>query len=132
MQQELLGRIDIPMNQYFSLLWAVHISDGVLYWPLCLAGFLLLAVFVGLGLRSLAAESWKSREDPITWTALLTAAFFVATLIHVKLGPTSVHLLLNGLVGLILGRRACLAIPVGVALQAFLLGHGGLSTIGID
>ncbi|HEV3145137.1 MAG TPA: CbiM family transporter [Gemmataceae bacterium] len=116
----------------FLPLWAVHISDGVLYWPVWLAGFLMLVVFVAIGLRSLAVESWKSTEDPITWTALLTAAFFVATLIHVKLGPTSAHLLLNGLVGLILGRRACLAIPVGIALQAFLLGHGGLSTIGIN
>jgi cobalt/nickel transport system permease protein len=120
------------MSFLFAPLLAVHISDGILYWPVSLAGFLLLAGFLCIGLRSLAAESWKSSEGPISLTALLTAAFFVATLIHVKLGPTSVHLLLNGLVGLLLGRRACLAIPIGVALQAILLGHGGLSTIGIN
>jgi cobalt/nickel transport system permease protein len=116
----------------FLSLWAVHISDGVLYWPVCLAGFALMIVFLGVGLRSLRVTDSNAHEEPITWTALLTAAFFVATLIHVRLGPTSVHLLLNGLVGVILGRRACLSIPIGVALQAFLLGHGGLSTIGVN
>src|SRR5207249_1854400 len=44
----------------------------------------------------------------------------------------SVHLLLNGLVGVILGRRAALAIPVGLFLQAALLGHGGVLTLGVN
>jgi ABC-type Co2+ transport system permease subunit len=56
----------------------------------------------------------------------------VASLIHVVVGPTSVHLLLNGLVGVVLGWRACLAIPVGLSLQAALIGHGGFSTIGVN
>ena len=64
--------------------------------------------------------------------ALLAAAFFVASSIHVKLGPTSVHLLLNGLVGVMLGVRAPLAILLGVALQALLLAHGGISAIGVN
>ena len=122
----------LPMMIDFLPLWAVHISDGVLYWPVCLAGFALMIIFLGVGLRSLRVTDSNAHEEPITWTALLTAAFFVATLIHVRLGPTSVHLLLSGLVGVILGRRACLAVPIGVALQAFLLGHGGLSTIGVN
>src|SRR5437868_1583118 len=62
----------------------------------------------------------------------MTAAFFVASLCHVNLRVTSVHLLLNGLVGVILGRRAALAIPVGLFLQAALLGHGGLMALGIN
>jgi cobalt/nickel transport system permease protein len=124
--------LTLPMFIDFMPLWAVHISDGVLYWPVCLVGFALMVFFLGVGLRSLRIAGSNADEEPITWTALLTAAFFVATLIHVRLGPTSVHLLLNGLVGLILGRRACLAIPIGVALQAFLLGHGGLSAIGVN
>ncbi|MGH7168647.1 MAG: CbiM family transporter, partial [Gemmataceae bacterium] len=64
--------------------------------------------------------------------ALLSAAFFVATLMHLPLGPTRVHLLLNGLVGVVLGRRAPLAIVIGLVLQAVLLGHGGLTTIGVN
>ena len=43
--------------------------------------------------------AWRIREDEIPRVALVTAAFFVASLIHVRVGPTSVHLLLNGLVG---------------------------------
>jgi cobalt/nickel transport system permease protein len=63
---------------------------------------------------------------------VLTAAFFVASLVHVRVGPTSVHLLLNGLVGVVLGWRAGLAIPVGLFLQAALIGHGGFTTLGVN
>jgi cobalt/nickel transport system permease protein len=62
----------------------------------------------------------------------MTAAFFVASLIHVRVLHTSVHLLLTGLVGVVLGRRAALAIPIGLFLQAALIGHGGLTTIGVN
>jgi cobalt/nickel transport system permease protein len=75
---------------------------------------------------------YRVRDEEIPRIALLTAAFFVASLIHIRVGPTSVHLLLNGLVGVILGRRAGLAIPVGLALQAALLGHGGFSSLGVN
>jgi cobalt/nickel transport system permease protein len=64
--------------------------------------------------------------------ALLTAAFFVASLVHIQVGPTSAHLLLNGLVGVVLGWRAALAIPVGLFLQAALIGHGGFLTLGVN
>src|SRR5262245_29036887 len=108
-----------------SGIWAVHIADGVLGWPLLADGFVvggLFALFV----------SWRMREEEIPRIALLTAAFFVASSIHVKLGPTSVHLLLNGLVGVVLGWRAPLAILLGVTLQALLIPHGGLTTIGVN
>jgi cobalt/nickel transport system permease protein len=105
--------------------WAVHIADGVLDWPVLAAGF---AVSAALALLA----SWRVRDEEVPRIALLTAAFFVASSIHVKVGPTSVHLLLNGLVGVILGWRAPLAILVGVTLQALLIPHGGLTTIGVN
>ena len=108
-----------------SPLWAVHISDGILAWPWWSGGFALAAVLVLIG-------AWRIRDEEIPHIALLTAAFFVASLIHVRVPPTSVHLLLNGLVGVVLGRRAALAIPVGLFLQAALVGHGGYSTLGIN
>src|SRR5579883_846675 len=108
-----------------GLLWAVHISDGVLSAPWLAAGFLVA------GLLALAA-SYRVRDEEIPRIALLSAAFFVATLMHLPLGPTRVHLLLNGLVGVVLGRRAPLAILIGIALQAILLGHGGFYTIGVN
>src|SRR5207237_10407257 len=83
------------------------------------------------GLLALLA-SWRGRDEELPRIAVLTAAFFVASLIHVRVGPTSVRLLLNGLVGVVLGRRAPLAILVGLALQAALLVHGGFTTVGVN
>src|SRR5215470_1715186 len=114
------------MPHFFDFdLWAVHISDGVLAAPWWLGGFLVAGL---LGLFG----AWRIREEEIPQVALLTAAFFVASLIHVRVGPTSVHLLLNGLVGVVLGRRAALAIPLGLFLQAALIGHGGYTTLGVN
>lgn len=110
------------------VLWlplGVHISDGVLSPPWLAAGFALS------GLLALLA-AYRVRDEEIPRIAILSAAFFIATLMHLRLGPTSVHLLLNGLVGVVLGRRAPLAILIGLGLQAALLGHGGFSTIGIN
>lgn len=109
----------------FSFLGAMHISDGVLTAPWLAAGFLLS------GLLTLGA-AYRVREEEIPRIAVLSAAFFVATLIHLPLGPTRVHLLLNGLVGVVLGGRAPLAILNGLALQAALLGHGGFTTVGVN
>src|SRR5438132_13694871 len=106
-------------------LWAVHIDDGFLAWPWWSGGFVLTGVLALLG-------AWRIRDEEIPQIAILTAAFFVASLIHVPVPPTSVHLLLNGLVGVILGRRAALAIPVGLFLQAALIGHGGFLTLGVN
>jgi cobalt/nickel transport system permease protein len=104
---------------------AVHISDGLLDGRWLLGGFLVAGIFALMG-------CWRLTEEEIPRVALLTAAFFVASSLHLPLGPSSVHLLLNGLVGVILGWRAALAIPVGVFMQAVLLHHGGYSTIGIN
>src|SRR5262249_45446474 len=106
-------------------LLAVHIADGVLAWPWLGGGWGLAAGLACFG-------AWRIRDDEIPRVALLTAAFFVASSIHVRLGPGSAHLLLGGLVGVVLGRRAALAIPLGVTMQATLLGHGGFSTIGVN
>jgi cobalt/nickel transport system permease protein len=102
----------------------LHIHDGLLRAPWLAGGFV-----VAGGLALLA--SYRIREEEIPRIALLSAAFFVASLMHLPLGPVSVHLLLTGLVGVVLGRRAPLAILVGVGLQA-LFGHGGFTTIGVN
>ena len=72
------------------------------------------------------------RDEEIPKIALLTAAFFVVNLIHIPAGPTSAHLLLGGLMGVVLGRHVALAIPLAVFLQYALLLHGGYTTIGIN
>ena len=107
------------------MLWAVHISDGVLTTPWLVGGFALTALLLGLGAR-------RVRDEEIPRIALLTATFFVASLIHIRVGPTSIHLLLGGLVGVLLGPRAALAIFVGLLLQVLLIQHGGYSSLGVN
>jgi cobalt/nickel transport system permease protein len=108
------------------VLWAIHISDGFLQWPWLLGGYLTAGLLLVVG-------AWGIREAEIPHVAVLTAAFFVASLIHVPvpMGPRT-HLLLNGLLGVVLGRRALLAIPVGLFLQAALFGHGGWTALGVN
>jgi cobalt/nickel transport system permease protein len=107
------------------MLFAVHISDGVLSTPWCVGGFALAGLLFFFGSRRL-------QDEEVPRIALLTAAFFVASLFHVPLPPTSVHLIFNGLVGVLLGWRACLAILVGLFLQVLLIQHGGFTTLGIN
>jgi cobalt/nickel transport system permease protein len=64
--------------------------------------------------------------------ALLTAAFFVTSLIHIPVPPVSIHLVLNGLMGIILGYYAFPAILIGLFFQAVMFGHGGLSSLGVN
>ena len=97
----------------------MHISEGVLSPPVLVTGAVLTAAGVALGLR-------KMENEKIPLVAVLTSAFFVASLIRVPVGPSAVHLVLNGLLGLILGWAAVPAILVGVALQALLFQFGGL------
>jgi cobalt/nickel transport system permease protein len=107
-------------------LWAVHISDGILADRWWIGGFVVAGLLAFWG-------AWRIREEEIPRIALLTAAFFVASsLLPIRVGPTSVHLLLNGLVGILLGRRCAVAIPVGLLMQVALAGHGGFTTLGIN
>ncbi len=108
-----------------AALLAVHLSDGAIAAPWLAGGLAVASVLVGVALRGL-------KEDDIPRIGVLTAAFFVASLVVIPVGVTSVHLLLNGLVGVLLGRRAGLAVAVGLTMQYFLLGHGGLSTLGLN
>ena len=62
----------------------------------------------------------------------LSATFFVASLIHVPLGPGNVHLVMNGLLGAVLGWAAVPAIAVALFLQAMLFQFGGLTSLGVN
>lgn len=103
----------------------MHIAEGVLSGPVLAAGWGVTAVGAGLGLRALD-------ENRLMTVALLAAAFFVASLIHVPIGPSAVHLILNGLLGAILGLAAFPAILVGLTLQALLFQFGGLTALGVN
>lgn len=103
----------------------MHISEGVLSAPVLITGAVLSLAGLTLGLR-------KIKNEDIPKVAVLSSAFFVASLIHIPIGPTSAHLVLNGLVGMLLGWAAFPAIFVGLVLQALLFQFGGLTTLGVN
>lgn len=103
----------------------MHISEGILSTPVLAAGAILTIGGVALGLK-------KMDYEKIPEVAVLSSAFFVASLIHVPLGPTSVHLVLNGLVGVLLGWMAFPSILVALALQALLFQFGGFTVLGVN
>lgn len=103
----------------------MHIADGVLPLSSIAVGWAGTAAVTAFTLR-------KVPQEELPQVAVMTAGFFVASLIHVPLGPTSVHLILNGLVGIVLGWAAFPAILVGLILQALLFQHGGLLSLGAN
>ncbi len=102
-----------------------HIPDGVLSAPILIGGALASAGLLVAALRRLD-------YDHLPQAAVLSAAFFVSSLISVPLGPSSVHLLLNGLMGLLLGWTAVPALAVALTLQVVFFGHGGLTSLGVN
>ncbi|WP_243439211.1 cobalt transporter CbiM [Fundidesulfovibrio soli] len=103
----------------------MHISEGILSAPVLATGAALAAVGLGVGIRKLEGEA-------LVRTGVLSAAFFAASLVHLPLGPASVHLILSGLMGALLGWAAFPAIFVGLLLQALLFQFGGLTVLGVN
>lgn len=103
----------------------MHIVDGALSNQVVIGGAVLAVAGIALGLRKLDIEK-------IPAAGVLSATFFVASLIHVPIGPSSVHLIMNGLAGLVLGWAAFPALFVGLLLQAVFFGFGGLTVLGIN
>lgn len=108
----------------------MHIADGLLPAPICLGGYALTGLTVWRSLRQIRRD--RNPAQGMARAALLTAAFFVASGIHIPIPPASVHLVLNGLVGIVLGPYAFLAVLVGLMFQAVMFGHGGLTTLGVN
>jgi len=103
----------------------MHISEGVLSGPVLIAGAVVAIAGTAGGLRKLAL-------DRIAQAGMLSAAFFVASLIHVPIGPSNAHLILNGVVGLLLGWAAFPAIFTALLLQAMMFQFGGITTLGVN
>jgi cobalt/nickel transport system permease protein len=103
----------------------MHISEGVLNGPVLIAGAAVALTGTVIGLKRLEL-------DRVAQAGMMSAAFFVASLIHVPIGPSSVHLILNGLVGLLLGWAAFPAILTALLLQAMLFQFGGITALGVN
>lgn len=103
----------------------MHISEGVLSGQVLAAG-------AAAALAGTAAGLKKLDYDQMVHVAILASAFFVASLIHVNIGPVSVHLILNGVVGLLLGVAAFPAILTALVLQSLFFQYGGLTALGVN
>ncbi len=108
----------------------MHILEGVLSGTaqgqaMLVAGAALTAAGTAIGLRRLDYER-------VPQVAVLSAAFFAASLVQVPFGPTTEHLVLSGLLGLVLGWAAFPAILVALFLQAVFFSFGGLTTLGLN
>ena len=103
----------------------MHISEGVLSGPVLLGGAAVAALGTAVGLK-------RMDSDRVATVAILSAAFFVASLVHVPIGPGNAHLILSGLLGVVLGWAAFPSILVALLLQAMLFQYGGLTTLGVN
>lgn len=103
----------------------MHISDGVLS-PV-ITGITSVAA---AGMVTYALVGIKEKELPKV--ALMAAAFCVGSAIHFRVGPSSVHLLLTGVIGLLLGKRAPLALFMALLFQLVAFQYGGITSLGAN
>ena len=103
----------------------MHISEGVLSTPLVAAGWGLTAAGTWLGLR-------KIEPQRVPALGLMAAMLFVSSLVHVPIGLSNAHLVMNGLAGLLLGWSLFPAMLTALALQALLFQFGGLTSLGVN
>lgn len=103
----------------------MHLADGVLSTPVIVSTYALTVGALGYGAKGL-------EDEEIPTIALMAGTFFAVSLISIPVPPTSVHPLLCGLIGILLGKRAPLAFLPALFLQALLFRHGGLSALGAN
>ncbi|MDR1319519.1 MAG: cobalt transporter CbiM [Treponema sp.] len=103
----------------------MHISEGVLSAPVIAAGWGAALAGVSVGLK-------KTEARRLPETALVSAVLFLASLVHVPLGPSSIHLTMLGLAGILLGWSAVPALFVALLLQGMLFQFGGLLSLGVN
>ena len=108
----------------------MHIPDGILPLGISAVGYATGGAVTWYSLRKITQK--KHSRASIPKASLLTAAFFVASWIHIPVPPASVHLVLNGLLGAVLGYYAFPAILIGLFFQAVMFQHGGLTTLGVN
>ncbi|MEM7034896.1 MAG: cobalt transporter CbiM [Chloroflexota bacterium] len=111
----------------------MHIPDGVVPIAVAAGGYAVTAGITWYSLRKI--DQMDDPRESIPKASLLAAAFFVASWIHIPIPapiPVSIHLVLNGLLGAVLGWYAFPAILIGLLFQAIFFQHGGLTTLGLN
>jgi len=108
----------------------MHVPDGMLPAQVCLAGYGGTAILTVLSLNRIRRRG--DSLEGIPRASVMAAAFFVVSWIHIPIPPASVHFVLGGLMGVILGWFAFPAVLIGLFFQAVMFGHGGLTTLGVN
>lgn len=109
----------------------MHIPDGMLPAEVCIAGYAGTAFLTWLSVKK-ARNSSEDSARVVSRASVMAAAFFVASWIHIPIPPVSVHPILAGLMGILLGWISFPAILAGLFFQAAMFGHGGFTTLGIN
>ncbi|MBQ9419269.1 MAG: cobalt transporter CbiM, partial [Synergistaceae bacterium] len=89
------------------------------------AGWIGTVAGVSLGLK-------KTSSDKVVRSALMSSAFFLASLVNIRVGPSSTHLSFIAPMGIILGYGAFPAVFIALLLQAILFHFGGLVVLGAN
>ncbi len=103
----------------------MHISEGILSAGVLAAGWAGTCAFTAIGLKN-------TDTSRIVRTALVSSAFFLASLVNVRVGPSSTHLSLLAPMGLLLGWGVFPAVLTALLLQAILFHFGGLLVLGVN
>ena len=103
----------------------MHISEGVLSSNIIVTSSLILAPLVINSVR-------KLHPHDISKVALLSALFFVISTVHLPIGVTSVHFMMLGVIGIMLGWHSFTALLIALLLQALLIGFGGISSLAVN
>jgi len=103
----------------------MHISEGVLSIGVITTSSLIVTPLIINSIR-------KLHSDDVSKVALLSALFFVISTIHLPLGVTSVHFMLLGVIGIMLGWHSFTALLIALLLQAMLIGFGGISSLTVN
>lgn len=103
----------------------MHISEGVLSTPVIVVSAVITA---GLLINSIR----KLDENNLSKVALMSALFFVVSTIHLPIGVTSVHFMILGIIGIMLGWHSFTALIVALLLQALLIGFGGITSLVVN
>lgn len=105
----------------------IHLPDGVFPIWLWVLGFIITITYIGIAIKS---TSKKDINKNIPLIAIMSAIMTVAMSIHII--PPFYHINTSAIIGIILG-------PIFSPISIFvvnsilaLLGHGGVSTIGIN
>ena len=111
----------------------MHIPDGILTGPMIIMWFLIAAIFIAIGSRTIVK---KRKENPAVMSilALMGAAVFIISVWHIPVGVagSSGHPTGTGLAAIIIGPFPTVVITVIALFFQVFLAHGGITTLGAN